>query len=306
MKKTLLMALVLSVYTCVDAQVQKTDSLSLEYSSFGKLFRTYKRNGSTITKDEFRGRILSNKISGSKYQRGRDTRIASGVVGAFSLLGVVYFTREWLQGDVLANPPNGYFASYFGLVGAAMLNLRGKQTIQVAINEYNGSPVTVENPIRINLSTGIPAYGVGTIADEDATNRGQSSLGVGVEAHLYKNYFGFVDAYKQSSVTEFSDAYIDNLVFIEDGYTVLSGIGANYKVTKKIRIIAKYGIGYTTINRVTTFDGVLLSKDQDERWGASQLGLGLRYFPLKNFAVGANVNLSTSTPLFGFELTAAL
>ncbi len=284
---------------------QSTDSLSLEYSSFVKLFKTYKSDGFKIPKDSFRSMINSNETSNGIYQKGRNTKLAAGIAGGVSLGAFVYFTRQWLAGDVLENPPPGYFASMFGVVGASMLHLKGKNTVQVAINEYNGSLVSKHNPFRINVNTGFPTYGVFNLIDAEAKLSQQRSLGVGVEAHLFQEYFGFVDVYSQSCVTDFGETSIDKMVWHENGYTVMSGIGTSYSISPKLEITTKAGIGVTSLNRTTFFRDKFFSEDKDERIAASQLGVGLRYFPLEHLGVDVNANLTTSTPLVNFGITAA-
>lgn len=277
--------------------------LSLEYVSFLKVFSRFEQGGEDISKKQFRALIKEDKLAHSMYTEGRRKRIAAGALGFLSTAGLIYFTREWIDGDVLENPPPGYFASYFGIMGAAILGLNGKNKIQLAMDSYNNTPNFTRSPISISLHTGRPTYGIVAKVDADDKLSNQRSFGVGVAAHLYKEYFGFVDYYSQAAVTDFGDVTSGSMQWDEEGYTVMTGIGANYVLTEKINLTAKYGIGINSINRVTTFRGRLFSTDTDERSTASQLGLGLNYSPIHHFSLGISANLSSHTPLLAGNLT---
>ena len=91
----------------------------------------------------------------------------------------------------------------------------------------------------------------------------------------------------------------------EKGYTILYGLGIDYDITEKLHVIGKYGFGMSTINREISFDNTFFDKDLNERALAIQIGGGIRYFPVKNLALGINVNAASHTPIFNFEMTAA-
>lgn len=303
-KRLIVTIMVVGLVASHSANAQHKDSLSLEYTSLAKLFKTYKSNYSIIGKDSFRSLINSNQKSSKLYQQGRKTKVLAGITGGVSLGAYIYFTKVWIEDDIFENPPIGYFASAFGLIGAKMLHLKGKNRMQIAINEYNGSHVTVQNPFRVNLSTGFPTYGIADFVDTETEISQQRSIGLGVEAHLYKEYFGYVDLYTQKSVTDF-DVPIDKIRWENDGYTVMTGIGMNHGLSPKLSLIAKWGVGLNSINRRTFYNDKFLKEDRGEQLLASQIGLGLRYFPLEHIAVGLNANFSNSTPLVGFEFTSA-
>ena len=305
LRKTIIL-FILGFCTVFSAHGQQVDSLTLTYGSFGKLFKTYKSDGKVIAKDSFRELINSNEKSSSTYQKGRITKLSSGLTGVVSLGAFLYFTKQWIDDDILVDPPLGYYASLFGVIGANMLHLRGKNTVQIAINEYNGSPASYDNPFRLTLNTGYPIYGIFNLIDKDTKISQQRSVGVGMEAYLFQEHFGFVDVYRQSSVTDFGYTSSGRMLWQENGYTVMSGIGSNYRLTPNLEITTKLGLGVTSINRKVFFGDKLFKEEKDERVLATQLGLGIRYFAMPNLGIGANANLATSTPLLGFEIIANL
>ena len=308
MKGISIMFLLYCLIGSVNAQSQMTElpdstELELKFPSFSKITNTYSQGESLILRKEFVDIMSRKEQSLKKYKSGRQLRIASAVVATVSAASIVYFTDQYIKDENAFNPSKELVLSYMGLMGGAILNYYGKGKIQVAINEYNGNIISKENPFRINISGGKPAFGLWSTGD-GAVNQDRA-FGIGMEAHLYKRVFGYVDAYNQQATTTFPNTSSGVLRWDEKGNSVVLGLGLDYEIYKRVHLVGKYGWGITTIDREVSFDNKLFNVERNEISQATQLGVGFRYFLVDHFAIGSNINLATSTPLYNFGITGA-
>ncbi len=275
---------------CLPDSVQ----LSLEFASFDKLGKSYKLGGDFISKNRFIKQLSTNPLAKKDFKYGQLLRRGAGILATVSAVGLVYFGNEFSNNPDELFPSGGLSYSLMALMGAALLNQRGKHRMQRGIGSYNLNIVSEENPIAISVMTGYPAFGLWKMSEV----RESRAFGIGIESHLYKRFFGFVDLYNQSLST-----IPDILVYDEKGYSAIIGIGLDYEVAKNLHLRGKYGYGFSSFNTEIYYDNKLWDEEKYESLPTTQLGVGLRYFPLKSFGVGANANLAFSTPTFNFEIT---
>jgi hypothetical protein len=298
-----IMTAVICCYVLIGASAQN-NRLGLEFASFDKLTNTYTLNDSILSKEKFVQLMNTNQRANQRYTEGKSLRASAGIVALVSASSLVYFTDQFLKDETAFDLPETIIFSYMGLMGAAMLNFSGKNRMQLGVKTYNGESVSYENRIRVNLGGGLPAFGLwSSVAGEQVSQ--PVAFGLGVEAHLYKRWFGYVDAYSQKAVTTVDRTSAGVLKWDEEGESLIAGIGLDYEVAKRFHVIGKYGLGITSIDRDVSFDDEFFKREENELSQAVQMGLGLRYFPVDHFAFGANVNLTTTTPFFNFAITGA-
>ncbi|PCJ65912.1 MAG: hypothetical protein COA58_07475 [Bacteroidetes bacterium] len=310
MKKYILIIVFTLGYVGVKGQqesntINKDSLLHLKFASFDKLKKTYSLGESRISKTEFNRQLNLKPVVMEKYKKGLMRRKAAAVMAITAAVSVVYFENQYSKDETAIEPSKGMVFSYMAIMGAAMLNMKGKGIMQLGVNEYNSTAVNKEVPIHMNLTLGAPAFGVSNLG-EDIDEQESIALGLGVEAHLYNHWFAYVDGYLQRSTARYDLGSLGTLRWEEKGQSLIVGMGLDYEVVKGLHLIGKYGWGITSEDVVVSIGYSPLIKEEDVIWQAGQLGVGMRYFATNHLAVGANASLAPTTPLFNFGLTVLL
>ncbi|MGB0850267.1 MAG: hypothetical protein ACPGTP_03405 [Bacteroidia bacterium] len=304
MRKILLLFIMVSVIVSSFAQnkgeintLPDSLHLSLEFASFDRLGKIYMQSNKIIDKEKFHHLLRINDEALRKYNTGKKMRLGSGIITALSLAGVVYYGNQYSNDNDELYPSGMFSYSFMALMGATMLNFGGKYKIQSGINSYNLTYVSKEKPVLISLATGYPAFGLWNSVSSIHESR---AFGLGLDYNLYKRFFGYVDFYNQRSSTE-----PDIVEWREKGFSVMTGLGLDYEVYEGLHVRGKLGYGFSTIHSDVFSYGTPWKSEEENAMQAIQTGVGLRFYPITNFAIGADANLALSTPTFNISLTSS-